>query len=235
MTDVPSITPSVTPDPDGGHPRPAPRRALRLALTLARDSLTSPHPEFRAAVQEAILRLLDEPPTAIPSQQDRLVELQQITRALAAPHTLRCALCEEVMSPGEGHLVPVANGHVASHDDLTHCVLLDLSLQLRRWVAAHPFDDDQDPALDTSEQRLIRAYHRFAALLGDADGASFMRVSYDVCATVGYSNTDCWACVAHWQWMAPGLRRKRVEELIRRTPTLQTIVELEPLETPSRP
>ena len=155
MTDVPANNPSISPDPENGHPRPAPRRALRLALTLARDSLNSADPEFRAAVQKAILRLLDEPPTAVHSQQDHLAELQQITRALAAPNTLRCVLCEEVMSPGEGRLVPVARGHVASHDDLAHCVLLDLSLQLRRWVAAHPFDDDQDPALDTSEQRLI--------------------------------------------------------------------------------
>jgi uncharacterized membrane protein len=200
--------------PDSGHPRPAPRRALRLALTLARDALTSASEEFRSAVQSAVANLLDEPVDADEIEDKpglaRLAEVRQITLALAAPNTLRCVLCEEALSPGES-----IDG--ACHDDLAHCVLLDLSRQLQRWAGAHPFDDDQDPARDTTEQRLVRSYHRFAALIGDAADACFMKVSCDVCDTVGYGNARCWSCVAHWRWMAPGLRRKRTSELVART------------------
>lgn len=42
--------------------------------------------------------------------------------------------------------------------------MADLLADLHRWAALHSFDDDQDPGSDTPDQRLVRAYGRFAAI-----------------------------------------------------------------------
>jgi len=82
-----------------------------------------------------------------------------------------CALCGEALSRAEGrtHQIEDETGRprqIALHDDLPHCALLGVLRALRAWAAEHRFDDDQDPAQDTPEQRLARAYHRLAALTG---------------------------------------------------------------------
>jgi hypothetical protein len=59
---------------------------------------------------------------------------------------------------------------ISGHQPLTDLALGDLLSELSSWCAAHGFDDDQDPALDTVEQRVVRAYGRWRALSGAGDG-----------------------------------------------------------------
>ena len=42
--------------------------------------------------------------------------------------------------------------------------LADLLAELERWSDTRRFDDDQDPALDAPDERLVRAFFRWQAL-----------------------------------------------------------------------
>ncbi len=42
--------------------------------------------------------------------------------------------------------------------------LADLLIDLAMWAQARRFDDDQDPAQDTPDDRLVRAFFRWQAL-----------------------------------------------------------------------
>lgn len=95
-------------------------------------------------------------------------------------------------------------------------VLRDAHRDLMAELAARceePFDDDQDPALDTPDQRLIRAFQRWRALGGDG-----LRTSCVVCGAVGNGNATCWSCVAHWTWMGPEERKNLLGILLGRQP-----------------
>lgn len=218
------VTPRTT-------PRPASRKVLRDALAFARDALSSPSEGFRGDVQDALVSLLGEEVEVDDEKihgdvgQLRFAELREATRALSEPPPYplpRCALCGEVVRPGEGQILPTEGrsdeGRAVLHDDLPRCALLELSQTMRAWADEQHFDDDQDPAQDTPAQRLMRAYRRVAALVGDGDVARVAWVSCDVCDAFGYGNATCWSCVAHWRWMAPEDRHVLVASLIDRAP-----------------
>lgn len=40
----------------------------------------------------------------------------------------------------------------------------DLLVELAQWAESRRFDDDQDPATDTPDERVVRAYQRWAAM-----------------------------------------------------------------------
>ncbi len=119
--------------------------------------------EYSPATREALVSCADEASTL--TSDERSLVRALIASADAAgsdPALARSLLGSIVVAQTENE--QLRRGRASLISLAAAC---DLARELARWAKAHRFDDDQDPGLDTPDQRLVRAHDRLVALVGD--------------------------------------------------------------------
>jgi hypothetical protein len=111
-----------------------------------------PGPSDLTPEQILEMRELEEVPPGVPPNLNDLCDI-------ALGHRFDSAERRAARIELAGTYARTCAGNIVTRDPLT-----DLLVQLGAWVNLHRFDDDQDPAADAPDERVVRAFGRWMAL-----------------------------------------------------------------------